>query len=100
MKRFFSMISSAVLAAAFVMPTYAVEATVMSALKVESYTYVEVFREGKTAWIVVDLMDLQPGAKVKYDEGTQMDNFYSKFLNRTFPQVMFVSDFSVLSEKK
>lgn len=72
----------------------------VSSLKVESYTYVEVSHDNKTEWIVVDLMELQPGSQVKYEEGAVMDNFYSKFLNRTFPRVMFVSDFSVLPEKK
>jgi len=47
---------------------------------------VEVSRDGKTEWIVVDLMVLQPGSRVKYEAGMVTDNFYSKFLNRTFAQ--------------
>jgi len=100
MKLFARIFYTAVLLTAFAIPALAVEATVVSAIKVESYTYVEVSRDGKTTWIVVDLMDLQPGSKVKYDEGTVMDAFYSKFLNRTFSQVMFVSGFSVLPNQQ
>ncbi len=100
MKPLFSMLAAAVMASALVLPAQAVEATVVSALKVESYTYVEVSHDGKTEWVVVDLMDLQPGSRVKYDPGMLMDNFYSKFLNHTFAQVQFVSDFSVLPDKK
>ncbi len=100
MKKLFSMLAATALASALVLPAQAVEATVVSALKVESYTYVEVSHDGKTEWVVVDLMDLQPGSRVSYEAGMVTDNFYSKFLNRTFAQVEFVSDFRILPTKK
>lgn len=73
--------------------------TVVSALDTESYTYVEISKNGQNAWIVGPVVVVKPGNQVKFEEGAIMKDFYSKQLDRTFPTVMFVGEIVVDTEK-
>lgn len=75
------------------------EGTVVSSLDTESYTYVEVSKNNQKVWIVGPLVAVKPGNHVRFEEGALMHAFYSKQLNRTFPEVMFVPGISVTPEK-
>lgn len=71
---------------------------VVSTIDTGMYTYIELSRGGKeTVWIAVTQMPVKKGDTVAYDEGAVMTNFYSKTLNRTFPQVIFVGRASVVN---
>jgi hypothetical protein len=76
------------------------EGTVVSSLNAESYTYVEVSKNNQNIWIVGPLVAVKPGNHVRFEEGALMNSFYSKQLDRTFPEVMFVQDITVIAEKK
>ncbi|MFI4939420.1 MAG: hypothetical protein ACHP7O_03620 [Burkholderiales bacterium] len=76
------------------------EGAVVSTLNAESYTYVEISKNDKKFWIVGPTVAVKPGNHVQYEEGAIMNNFFSKNLNRTFPEVMFVSGITVVPEKK
>ena len=76
------------------------EGTVVSSLTTESYTYVEISKDNKNVWIVGPLVAVKPGNHVRFEEGAIMTAFYSKQLDRTFPEVMFVPGITVTAEKK
>ena len=69
---------------------------VVSTIDTGMYTYIEVSRGKDNTWIAVTSMPVKKGDTVAYDEGAVMTNFYSKTLNRTFPQVIFVGRASVV----
>ncbi len=69
---------------------------VVSTIDTGMYTYIEVSRGKENVWIAVTSMPVKKGDTVAYDEGAVMTNFYSKTLNRTFPQVIFVGRASVV----
>jgi hypothetical protein len=67
------------------------EGRVVSVINANEYTYMEIDSGQGAVWLAASLNDLQPGSVVRYDQGVVMNNFYSKLLKRTFPQVMFVN---------
>jgi len=69
---------------------------VVSMVDTGMYTYIEVSRGKENVWIAVTSMPVKKGDTVAYDEGAVMTNFYSKTLNRTFPQVIFVGRAAVV----
>jgi hypothetical protein len=60
------------------------------------YTYVEVSQGDKTVWIAAPSVDVKKGDTIGFDDGAVMTNFFSKTLNRTFPQVIFVGKAAVV----
>lgn len=69
--------------------------TVVQAIDANQFTYIEVRRGDATEWIAAPLMVVQPGASIRYEEGSVMGQFYSKLLKRTFERLMFVGDIQV-----
>lgn len=69
---------------------------VLSTIDTGMYTYIELSRGKEKVWIAVTAMPVKKGDTVAYADGAVMTNFYSKTLNRTFPQVIFVSKASVV----
>lgn len=70
---------------------------VLSKIDTGMYTYIEVSRGKETVWIAVTAMPVKKGDTIAFDEGAVMTNFYSKTLNRTFPQVIFVGKAAVIN---
>lgn len=65
------------------------------------YTYVELTENDKdTIWIAISQMQLLKGVWVRYAKGSQMKNFYSKTLNKTFPDIMFVGKAEIAKDQK
>ena len=93
---FCAIVMSAGLAAA----VQAAEGKVVSFLDTENYTYVEVSQNDQISWIVGPLVKVQIGDQVTFAEGAIMGDFYSKQLDRTFPEVMFVQGIEVVQKKK
>lgn len=59
------------------------------------YTYAEVqVTEGRTIWIAGGNLEAQPGDTVQWGDAAVMRNFTAKSLNRTFPEILFVSQWS------
>lgn len=69
---------------------------VLSTIDTGMYTYIELSRGKEKVWIAVTAMPVKKGDTLAYADGAVMSNFYSKTLNRTFPQVIFVSKASVV----
>ncbi len=58
--------------------------------QVGSYTYLLVNGKGPEYWIAVPSMEASPGETYRYQGGMLMKDFYSKELDRTFDEVMFI----------
>ena len=64
---------------------------VKSILQAKAYTYLEVLNDKQEViWLAGTKLDIQPGSSVRYSKGVVMSGFYSKELNRTFDEILFV----------
>jgi len=64
---------------------------VLSSSNVPGYTYIEVENNGRTIWIAGNPVKVTEGEIINWDQSTVMRNFYSRTLDRTFEEVIFVS---------
>ena len=100
MKLVTRLLCSLTLCGASLAMAHAAEGTVVTSLKAESYSYVEVTRDGVRSWLVAPLTDVKPGNRVHYDEGFIVQSIFSQQLQRTFEMVMFVPALNVVADKK
>jgi len=65
--------------------------TVITVLQAEAYTYLEVdsIKQGKI-WLAGPKLVIQPNSLVRYSKGVVMSGFFSKELNRSFKEILFV----------
>jgi hypothetical protein len=63
---------------------------VVEALPAAGYVYLHVKGAEGDEWLAAPAADFKPGAKVRWNDGTAMQNFTSKALNRTFATIRFV----------
>ena len=73
---------------------------VLSTIDATQYTYIEVVEDKKTIWLAAPTIALKKNNVIRYDDGSEMTNFHSKQLNRTFPSVIFVNSVVLSKEKK
>jgi Kelch motif len=65
--------------------------TVRAVLQATAYTYLEVVNDKQEMiWLAGTKLDIKPGDKVGYSKGVIMSGFYSKELDRTFREILFV----------
>lgn len=75
------------------------QAVVIQHIRAAGYSYLAVERaDGLQAWLAAPVMDIQPGAMVRFPNGIIMTNFFSKELKRNFPAIMFVGEVQVVSK--
>lgn len=76
------------------MPT---QGTVKEMMHASGYTYMNVDTgSGKNIWIAATMMRVKPENKVQWADAAVMRNFNSKSLHRTFDEILFVSNASVV----
>ena len=63
---------------------------VKEAIPAAGYVYLHVNGPEGDEWLAAPASDFKPGAKINWNDGMVMQNFTSKTLNRTFPQIRFV----------
>ena len=73
---------------------------VLSTIDANQYTYIEVVEDKKTIWLAAPTVALKKNNVIRYDDGSEMTNFHSKQLNRTFPSVIFVNSVVLSKEKE
>lgn len=61
------------------------------------YTYFEVTYKGKTRWLAAPRTPVAKGAVVRYGTGSVMNDFFSKSMNRNFPEIIFLDRVVVVS---
>ncbi|WP_456381071.1 hypothetical protein [Thiolapillus sp.] len=74
------------------------EATVVSTVQTDHYTYIEVEQGKQKIWLAAQKLELPDGAKIRYGQGVSMDNFYSDTLKREFPRILFVQTVEAVKE--
>jgi hypothetical protein len=73
---------------------------VLSTIDATQYTYIEVVEDKKTLWLAAPTIALKKNNVIRYDAGSEMTNFHSKTLNRTFPSIIFVNRVVLSKEKE
>lgn len=71
---------------------------VLSTIPSNSYTYIEVDQEGTTRWLATPALSLEKNTLIRYDNGALMKDFYSKKLDRTFPEILFLGGVVVVEK--
>lgn len=73
------------------------QGVVKEMLHASGYTYMNVDTgAGKSVWIAATTMRVKNGNTVKWADAAVMRNFNSKALHRTFDEILFVSNASVI----
>jgi hypothetical protein len=75
------------------------KATVISAIDVPQFTYLEVKQGSQTRWLAASTIAVKKGDVIQFDNGATMENFNSKTLNRTFTSITFVNRVAVVQGK-
>lgn len=73
------------------------QGTVTEMMHASGYTYMNVDTGGgKKVWIAATMMRVKPENTVQWADAAVMRNFNSKSLHRTFDEILFVSNASVV----
>lgn len=73
------------------------QGTVKEMMHAAGYTYMNVDTgDGKHVWIAATMMRVKPENKVQWGDAAVMRNFNSSSLHRTFDEILFVSNASVI----
>ena len=70
-------------------PGAPVTGKVLETMDAAGYTYLNVETAAGPKWIAVNQTDVKVGEEVTYMDGMVMQNFFSKTLDRTFPEIIF-----------
>lgn len=68
-----------------------VKGKVLETMDAAGYTYINVETEAGAKWIAVNQTPVAVGDEVTFMDGMVMQNFFSKTLDRTFPEIVFSS---------
>lgn len=67
------------------------EGVVKQVLQAEMYSYIQIrTAKGLLTWLAGPRTELPIDSRIRYSKGVRMTNFYSKELQRPFPEVIFV----------
>jgi len=72
-------------------PTAPVTGKVLETMDAAGYTYLNVETDAGQKWIAVNQTAVEVGEEVSFMDGMVMQNFFSKTLDRTFPEIIFSS---------
>lgn len=73
------------------------EGKIVSITHGQGYSYLELEGPGgERFWVAGTKVEAKAGDRVRFDRNVVMRNFTSKFLNRTFDQLIFASSVTVL----
>lgn len=64
---------------------------VVSVIDAKQFTYIEAQDGKKTQWVVSPAIAVKPGNTIRYANGSIMDKFHSKTVNRDFTNVLFTT---------
>ena len=66
--------------------------TVLETIDVETYTYLRLDMQGNEVWIASTPVWVSEGDVVGFSDSIVMKDFHSEFLDRTFSEILFVSN--------
>lgn len=67
----------------------AISGKVVETMDSAGYTYVCLEKKGQKTWVAVPQIKVKKGQSMSFQPGTEMVNFKSKTLNRTFDRIIF-----------
>ncbi len=70
-------------------PPAPVTGKVLETVDAAGYTYINVATDSGERWIAVNQSVIEVGEEITFMDGMVMQNFFSKSLDRTFPQITF-----------
>ncbi|KPJ99323.1 MAG: hypothetical protein AMJ60_05355, partial [Desulfobacterales bacterium SG8_35] len=70
-------------------PGTPVTGKVLETMDAAGYTYLNVETDEGPKWVAVNQTAITVGEEVTYMDGMVMQNFFSKTLDRTFPEIIF-----------
>lgn len=73
------------------------QAKVLSVTHAAGYTYMEVELDGRNTWVAASPVNVKTGDTVSWAGGAPMQNFTSKSLRKTFDEIIFVDQVSVVN---
>ena len=68
--------------------------TAREVIQTSYYTYVRASEQGSEYWIAINKSEVKEGNTYYWSNGAEMKDFTSKELNRTFPSIFFVQNFT------
>ncbi len=72
------------------------QAKVVSVTHAAGYSYIEVEFDGKNTWVAASPVNVKTGDTVTWSGGAPMQNFTSKSLRKTFDEIIFVDQVTVV----
>jgi hypothetical protein len=72
-------------------PATPVTGKVLETMDASGYTYLNVQTSAGDMWVAVNQSKVEVGEEVTFMDGMVMQNFFSKTLDRTFPEIIFSS---------
>lgn len=66
--------------------------TVISVEKADKYTILQIQQGKKKLWVAANSFVTQVGSRIEYIGGVQMKDFHIKALDRTFPEILFLTN--------
>lgn len=72
-------------------PPSAMQGTVISVTNASGYSYIEVGTPENSQWLAAPQTSLERGDTIAWQRGSNMQNFSSKSLGRTFENILFVA---------
>ena len=75
------------------------EVSVKEVLQTNSYTYLLVSENKKETWLAVNKITAKVGEKYYYEKWLLMKDFFSKELNRTFNEILFLGNLCKTKEE-
>jgi hypothetical protein len=73
---------------------------VKEVIQTSGYTYLRVIEGTKEEWLAVVKIQASPGQTYTYTDAAPMSGFYSKELNRSFAEVLFLSRLTRVNDSK
>lgn len=69
-------------------------------IQTDNYSYIRYTQDGKEFWGAISKRPIEEGKTYYYQNAMEMKNFNSKALDRVFPSIWFINDFSDISPEK
>lgn len=69
---------------------------VLTLIATDSYAFIEVEAAQGAQWVAGPLVPMQVGDMIGFSDGSVMQDFYSKTLNRSFPSLLFADHVAVI----
>lgn len=85
---------------AFAASQYPNKGKVLETMDASIYTYMQVSTDKGSVWLAASKTKVAKGDTISFPNGSEMTNFTSKSLNRTFDKIIFIDKIKVEKTEK